>query len=76
MALEYKILSELIQKRFPDADFQLEDYAGDGDHYELRISSACFQGLTRVMQHKLVHEALSGYVGNEIHALSIKTTAK
>lgn len=76
MALEYKILCELIQKSFPDAEFQLEDYAGDGDHYELRISSASFQGLTRVMQHKMVHDALQGYVGNEIHALSIKTITK
>ena len=61
---------------FPDADIQIEDLAGDGDHYRARIVSVAFKGLSRVRQHQLVYAALKGRVGGELHALAVETVAR
>ena len=62
-----------LRQAFPDAEIQIEDLAGDGDHYRARISSAVFAGISRVRQHQLVYAALKGKVGGDLHALAIET---
>ncbi len=64
-----------LKRAFPDATIVVDDLAGDGDHYKVRISAAAFAGLTRVRQHKLVYEALGGAMGGELHALALETIA-
>jgi stress-induced morphogen len=64
-----------LREAFPDAAIEIEDLAGDGDHYRAKIASARFAGLTRVRQHQLVYAALKGKVGGELHALALETTA-
>lgn len=73
MAISESQLRELITESFPDADFKIDDLAGDGDHYALTIKSAEFKGKTRVQQHKMVFDALKGAMNEELHALAIKT---
>ncbi len=71
-------LSELeahLRTAFPDAAIEIEDLAGDGDHYRARIVSAAFAGLGRVRQHQLVYGALKGKMGGELHALALETSA-
>jgi acid stress-induced BolA-like protein IbaG/YrbA len=46
---------------------------GDGSHFEAVIVSAAFAGKSRVARHQLVNRALGAQMGNEIHALSMKT---
>ena len=46
---------------------------GDGSHFEAVIVSPVFAGKTRVARHQLVNRALGTQMGNEIHALSMKT---
>ena len=46
---------------------------GDGAHFEAVIVSPAFAGKTRVARHQLVNRALGTQMGNEIHALSMKT---
>lgn len=46
---------------------------GDGSHFEAVIVSPAFAGKTRVARHQLVNRALGTQMGNEIHALSMKT---
>lgn len=46
---------------------------GDGAHFEAVIVSLAFAGKTRVARHQLVNRALGTQMGNEIHALSMKT---
>ncbi len=46
---------------------------GDGQHFEGIIVSSAFVGKNRVQQHQLVYKALGSQMGNEIHALSMKT---
>ncbi len=75
MAVSYDQLSNMIQEAFPDAEFELLDTAGDGDHYELKITCSSFKGLSKISQHKLVYEKLP-CVGTSLHALALKTFEK
>ena len=73
MAIETGELELLIKKAFPESEVILKDLVGDGDHYEVIIKSAIFHDKSKVEQHRLVNQALKGYLGGILHALSIKT---
>lgn len=75
MPMPIEELEAALREGFPDAQIQVEDLAGDGDHYRARIVSAVFQGLPRVKQHQLVYAALKGRMGGELHALALETSA-
>jgi stress-induced morphogen len=66
-------IETLIRAALPDAEVEIRDLAGDGDHYAARIVSAGFAGLNRVRQHQLVYKALGGRMGGELHALQLET---
>ena len=66
-------IESLIKKAIPDATIKIEDLAGDGNHYSATISSSSFKGKTKIEQHKIVYNSLKGKMGNELHALAIKT---
>jgi len=76
MAISEEKLRTLIMENFPDADLEILDLVGDNDHYQISVRSARFAGKPIVMQHRLVNEALKAYLGDKLHALSIKTNAK
>ena len=62
-----------IRAALPDAQVEIRDLAGDGDHYAARVVSQAFAGLNRVRQHQLVYKALGGRMGGELHALQLET---
>jgi stress-induced morphogen len=64
-----------LRHAFPDAEIDIQDLAGDGDHYRARIVASAFAGLTRVRQHQLVYAALKGKMGGQLHALALETAA-
>lgn len=66
-------IARLIRDALPDAEVEIEDLAGDGDHYRATVISPAFAGLPRVKQHKLVYDALGGRMGGELHALALIT---
>ncbi|GGH00320.1 BolA family protein [Glycocaulis abyssi] len=68
-------ISRLIREALPDAQVEIEDLAGDGDHYRATVVSPAFAGLSRVKQHQLVYNALGGRMGGELHALALITRA-
>ena len=68
-------IEALIQAALPDAEIEIRDLAGDGDHYAARVVSKSFSGLNRVKQHQLVYKALGGRMGAELHALQLETAA-
>jgi stress-induced morphogen len=68
-------LESELRAAFPDARIEIDDLAGDGDHYRARIESAAFAGVSRVRQHQLVYAALKGKVGGQLHALALETSA-
>ena len=45
--------------------------ASGGGHYRLRLVSAHFEGLNKVVRHRLVYDALHEMMPQEIHALAM-----
>ncbi len=74
MAMEAEHIKAMIEEALPDAEVRIEDMRGDGDHYAAHITSATFEGKSRVQQHQMVYAALQGRMGNELHALAIQTS--
>ena len=75
MPMRIEDLEAALREGFPDAQIQVDDLAGDGDHYRARIVSTAFKGLPRVRQHQLVYAALKGKMGGELHALALETSS-
>ena len=73
MAMTKKEIEVLIKESIPDALITIEDLRGDGDHYSATVISKLFQGKSKIMQHKMVYDSLKGKMGNELHALMLKT---
>ncbi len=49
------------------------EVAGDGQHFQALVVSRAFAGRSRVQRHQLVYAALGERMGEEIHALSMRT---
>ncbi len=73
MPMPASALEADLREAFPDAVIEIQDLAGDGDHYRARIVSSAFAGLSRVRQHQLVYAALKGKMGGALHALALET---
>ena len=73
MPLSKEDLEKYIKNSIPDSIITIEDLRGDGDHYSATVISKSFEGKTKVQQHKMVYDSLEGKMGNELHALAIKT---
>ncbi len=74
MAMHAGDIEALIKEAFPDAQVDIADMAGDGDHYAATIVSSAFLGKSRVQQHQMVYAALKGKMGGELHALALTTS--
>ena len=64
---------EMIKEAIPDAQVDITDLRGDGDHYSAVVTSQSFKGKTRVQQHRMVYDALQGDMGSGLHALALQT---
>ena len=76
MAMDLKEIEKYIKEALPDASIEIQDLAGDGNHYSAIITSSKFSGKSKIEQHKLVYKALKGKMGNELHAFTITTEGK
>jgi stress-induced morphogen len=76
MAIKQEEIHKLLKEGFPDADIEINDLAGDDNHYAAKIKSSKFKGKTRVQQHQMVYASLKGKMGNELHALALSTEEK
>jgi len=73
MVMTKEEIEVLIKESIPDALITIEDLRGDGDHYSATVISKSFQGKSKIMQHKMIYDSLKGKMGNELHALMLKT---
>jgi stress-induced morphogen len=73
MAMAADDIEALIRAAIPDAEVEIRDLAGDGDHYAARVVSPSFAGMSRIRQHQTVYKALGGRMGGELHALQLET---
>jgi acid stress-induced BolA-like protein IbaG/YrbA len=64
----------MIEAEIPDAQVQVQDLTGGGDHLQAIVISSQFEGKSLVKQHQLVYGALRQAMDTEaIHALALKT---
>tara|TARA_B100001964_G_C13765067_1_gene393493 strand:+ start:285 stop:515 length:231 start_codon:yes stop_codon:yes gene_type:complete len=73
MPLSKEDLEIYIKESIPDSTVIIEDLRGDGDHYSATVISKSFEGKTKIEQHKMVYDSLKGKMGNQLHALMLKT---
>ena len=54
MPMNANEIETLIKEALPDAQVEIRDLAGDGDHYAANVVSEAFRGKSRVQQHQMV----------------------
>ena len=65
-----------IRKALPDADVQIVDTTGGGDHFSATVISTAFADMGLVDRHRLVYAALAEVIHGPrapIHALALTT---
>ncbi len=75
MPMQATEIERMIKAAFPDAQIEIKDLAGDGDHYAATVVSSAFEGKSRVQQHQMVYQALGGNMGGVLHALQLTTSS-
>ena len=73
MAMNLKEIETLIKAAISDALVEIQDLAGDGNHYSATVISKKFSGKSKIEQHKMVYNSFKGKMDNVLHALAIKT---
>ena len=73
MAMQAEEIVKMIKEALPDAEVEIVDLAGDGDHYKAVVKSTAFEGKNRIQQHQMVYAALKGNMGGVLHALALET---
>ncbi|GMR14437.1 MAG: BolA/IbaG family iron-sulfur metabolism protein [Gammaproteobacteria bacterium] len=64
-------IAQIIRAGIPDAEVDVS--GSDGVHYEAVVRSGSFAGKSTLQRHRLVFATLGELMGNEIHALSLRT---
>jgi acid stress-induced BolA-like protein IbaG/YrbA len=55
------------------ADAEVVVSGDDGVHFEATVRCASFEGKSTLQRHRLVYATLGELMGNEIHALGLRT---
>ena len=73
--MEADVIRALLERAFPGAaELSVEDRTGTGDHFQVTVASADFDGLALIDQHRRVNEVLAAPLADgSIHELRIKT---
>ena len=72
--LDPKVLKARIEAALPGSQVEVRDTTGTGDHFEARVVSGAFAGLSMVQQHQKVYAPLQDVLATgELHALALKT---
>ena len=73
MAITPDQIRAKIRAAIPDAQVQVDDTTGGGDHFAATVISAAFQGVGPVDRHRTVYAALGDAMRGPIHALALTT---
>ena len=74
MSMSLNEIESMIKEALPNSTVVIEDLRGDGDHYSAHVKSDLFIGKSKIQQHQMVYKALKGKMGEQLHALALKTT--
>lgn len=67
-------IATLIRQKIPDAQVRVTDLTGTMDHFDIRVRSASFKGVSLMDAHRMVSSALrEAHADGRIHAMQIKT---
>ena len=64
-------IAQMILKGLPDADVTVS--GDDGVHFEAVVLCETFAGKSTLARHRMVYATLGELMGNEIHALGLRT---
>ena len=64
-------IEQMIRSGLPDAEVTVS--GEDGVHFEARVISTSFEGKNTLQRHRMVYATLGKLMGNEIHALGLRT---
>ena len=67
-------IKSTLSKALPVTLIETQDLTGGGDHWQVIIVSAAFEGQGLIEQHRMCNDALKEPLADQrIHALSLKT---
>jgi acid stress-induced BolA-like protein IbaG/YrbA len=69
--MDSKTIAQMIREGLPDAEVSVT--GDDGVHFEAVVRSAAFAGKSTLARHRMVYATLGSLMGNEIHALGLRT---
>jgi acid stress-induced BolA-like protein IbaG/YrbA len=69
--LDAETIRKLIEQGLPGA--QVEVRGEDGVHFEAHVVHPDFAGRMPLARHRMVYATLGALMGNEIHALALRT---
>ena len=73
MSTQQGTLAKRIRDHLGGAEVEV---TGEGNRFDLRVTSAAFKGLSRVRQQQLVYEAIGDLIRDgTVHAVTIHTVA-
>ncbi|PPR77502.1 MAG: hypothetical protein CFH01_01510 [Alphaproteobacteria bacterium MarineAlpha2_Bin1] len=75
MVMSADEIVSLIKESIPDAKVEIQALKDDGDHFSALVISDKFKNITKVQQHQMVYKALKGKMGEQLHALALKTSS-
>jgi acid stress-induced BolA-like protein IbaG/YrbA len=64
-------ITRLIEAGFANAEVRVE--SDDNTHFAALVVTEEFEGVRKLARHQMVYKTLGSLVGNEIHALSLRT---
>lgn len=73
MPMSAEQITSAIIEALPGAEVEMQDLAGDNDHWAAKVTAPQFAGKNRVQQHRMVYYALGGKMGGVLHALQLTT---
>ena len=66
-------VKQRIESGLTDAQVQVLDTKGTGDHFSVVVISDEFEGKSLVKRHQMVYATVSDVLTKELHALQLKT---
>ena len=72
--MDPEAVAQIIRQAIPDAQVEVSDMTGGGDHFIISVAALIFRGKTLMDQHRIVQQSLEEAMNDgRIHAVQIKT---
>lgn len=69
--MDSKTIEQMIREGLPGAEVTVS--GDDGVHFEAVVRCSSFEGKSTLARHRMVYATLGKLMGNEIHALGLRT---